>query len=85
MESFFEDEFGELPIRIVGRLRESGDSTDRVQVTLMCPDAIPVHLRIQELQHFLTVFPLFDPQLNTKHDGLSSFVSSAPPEPWETE
>lgn len=81
MESCLEDEFGPLPIRIVGKLSEDAGSSDQLQIALMCPNTVPVSLRIQELQHFLSLFSLFDPQFNTRKDGIPQIVSQAPPWP----
>lgn len=77
MESFLEDEFGTLPIRVVGKLSVNADATDYQQIVLMCPNTVPVSLRIKELQHFLSLFSLFDPQFNTSNHGFQEIVSSA--------
>lgn len=79
MVSFLEDEFGDTPIRCFGRLSEGPGPDDAWQLLLSCSDAVPVSIRIREMQHFLSLLSLFDPQFNTKKDGLSQIVSQTPP------
>lgn len=78
MVSSVEDDFGEVYIKIVADL-----STSRTgfvsRINLICPESVPVSLRISEMQHFLSLCALFDPQFNNHKDGLPEIVSQTPP------
>lgn len=82
MQTQIDSEFGPVVLWTYAHLHNP-------DIRQVCTDreteCISVDVRIAEMYHFLSVFKLFDPQVNTKPDGLSSFVSSAPPEPWEKE
>lgn len=77
-ETSIEDEFGESWIQIVGELSAGREGDVINRLVLSCSGSIPVSTRISEMYHFLGIFSLFDPQFNTKKDGLQEIVSPAP-------
>lgn len=86
-ETFLEDEFGQCSIKIFGEI--ASYNTPRIEsgcpLSVVISGDIPIKVRISEMYHFLSVYALFDPEFNTKRDGLSQIVSQTPPEPWEKE
>lgn len=48
-------------------------------------ECISVKIRISEMYHFLSIFSLFDPEVNVNQNGFSQIVSQTPPQPWEKE
>lgn len=73
MDTFLEDEFGDVVLSTSASLDVS---------TIGQTSALPVsmEIRIQEMYHFLSILKLFDPQFNTRNNGLSQIVSPSPAE-----
>lgn len=88
-ETFLEDEFGQCSIKIFGEI--ASYNTPRIEggcpLSVIVSGLVPVKVRISEMYHFLSVYALFDPDVNTRQDGFSQIVSppAQEPEPWEKE
>lgn len=73
MQTQIDSEFGPVVLWTYAHLHNP-------DIRQVCTDSetecISVKIRIAEMYHFLSVFVLFDPQVNFKPDGLSQIVSS---------
>lgn len=86
-ETFLEDEFGQCSIKIFGEI--ASPNTPRIEcgcpLSVTITGLVPIKVRISEMYHFLSIYSLFNPDVNTDQDGLSQIVSQTPQEPWEKE
>lgn len=85
MDTQIQDEFGTIHLVTRASLYEDWISQRVEGEGSLDPQIVSLKLRISEMSHFLSIFSLFDPQVNVKQDVFSQIVSQTPPESWEKE
>lgn len=85
MRTYLCDEFGTLCLTTAAGLSPTQSIIIQQPEGEAFNSTILMDVKIREMYHFLSILKLFDPQFNTRENGIPEIVSQTPSEPWETE